>query len=84
MQEMAIDANSAQFSPPLAPAALERTFRAPRAMCAGGFRMPGGITVAPPISQVTEDTLAAIAKAQTTGILESTGIYSYDLSSSSA
>ena len=29
---------------------------------------------------MTEDTLAAIAKAQTTGILESTGIYSYDLS----
>jgi hypothetical protein len=29
---------------------------------------------------ITEDTLAAIAKAQTTGILESTGIYSYDLS----
>jgi len=33
-----------------------------------------------PLSQVTEDTLAAISKAQTTGILESTGIYSYDLS----
>lgn len=32
------------------------------------------------IENVTEDTLAAIAKAQTTGILESTGIYSYDLS----
>jgi hypothetical protein len=29
---------------------------------------------------ITEETLAAIAKAQTTGILESTGIYSYDLS----
>src|ERR1700733_11888878 len=29
---------------------------------------------------ITEDTLDAIAKAQTTGILESTGIYSYDLS----
>jgi hypothetical protein len=29
---------------------------------------------------VSEDTLAAISKAQTTGILESTGIYSYDLS----
>jgi hypothetical protein len=28
---------------------------------------------------ITEETLAAIAKAQTTGILESTGIYSYDL-----
>ena len=33
------------------------------------------------MENVTEDTLAAIAKAQTTGILESTGIYSYDLSS---
>lgn len=33
-----------------------------------------------PLSQVTEESLAAIAKAQTTGILESTGIYSYDLS----
>jgi hypothetical protein len=32
------------------------------------------------IENVTEDTLAAITKAQTTGILESTGIYSYDLS----
>ena len=29
---------------------------------------------------MTEDTLAAISKAQTTGILESTGVYSYDLS----
>jgi hypothetical protein len=29
---------------------------------------------------MTEDTIAAIAKAQTAGILESTGIYSYDLS----
>src|ERR1700733_8901849 len=29
---------------------------------------------------ITEDTLDAIAKAQTTGILESTGVYSYDLS----
>jgi hypothetical protein len=29
---------------------------------------------------ITEETLSAIAKAQTTGILESTGIYSYDLS----
>ena len=29
---------------------------------------------------ITEETLAQIAKAQTTGILESTGIYSYDLS----
>jgi len=36
--------------------------------------------VSAPLSQVTEDTLSAIAKAQTTGILESTGIYSYDLS----
>jgi hypothetical protein len=36
--------------------------------------------VSPPLAQVTEDTLASIAKAQTTGILESTGIYSYDLS----
>ena len=34
-----------------------------------------------PLAQVTEETLANIAKAQTTGILESTGIYSYDLSS---
>jgi hypothetical protein len=32
------------------------------------------------MENVTEETLAAIAKAQTTGILESTGIYSYDLS----
>ena len=32
------------------------------------------------IENVTEETLAAITKAQTTGILESTGIYSYDLS----
>ena len=32
------------------------------------------------LSQVTEETLATIAKAQTTGILEPTGIYSYDLS----
>ena len=36
--------------------------------------------MAPSLGQVTEDTLAAITKAQTTGILESTGIYSYDLS----
>ena len=36
--------------------------------------------MSPPLSQVTEETLANIAKAQTTGILESTGIYSYDLS----
>lgn len=36
--------------------------------------------MAPPLSQVTEDTLAAITKAQTAGIFESTGIYSYDLS----
>ena len=36
--------------------------------------------MSPPLAQVTEDTLASIAKAQTTGILESTGIYSYDLS----
>jgi len=36
--------------------------------------------MAPPLGQMTEDTIAAIAKAQTTGILESTGIYSYDLS----
>ena len=33
-----------------------------------------------PLAQVTEETLANIAKAQTTGILETTGIYSYDLS----
>jgi hypothetical protein len=33
-----------------------------------------------PMGNVTEETLAAIQKAQTTGILESTGIYSYDLS----
>ena len=32
------------------------------------------------IENVTEETLSAISKAQTTGILESTGIYSYDLS----
>ncbi|MCI3277651.1 hypothetical protein [Streptomyces cylindrosporus] len=32
------------------------------------------------LENVTEETLAAIAKAQTTGILQSTGIYSYDLS----
>jgi hypothetical protein len=36
--------------------------------------------MAPPVAEITEETLAAIAKAQTTGILESTGIYSYDLS----
>lgn len=30
--------------------------------------------------QLTEDTLAQISKAQTTGILESTGLWSYDLS----
>jgi hypothetical protein len=36
--------------------------------------------MATPAAQITEDTLAAIAKAQTTGILETTGIYSYDLS----
>lgn len=34
-----------------------------------------------PIENVTEETLAAIAKAQTTGILTNTGFYSYDLSS---
>jgi hypothetical protein len=33
-----------------------------------------------PAQNVTEETLAQIAKAQTTGILESTGFYSYDLS----
>jgi len=32
------------------------------------------------LEDTTEETLAAISKAQTTGILESTGIYSYDLS----
>jgi hypothetical protein len=32
------------------------------------------------IENVTEETLAAIVKAQTTGILETTGLYSYDLS----
>jgi len=31
------------------------------------------------LENVTEETLAAITKAQTTGILESTGAYSYDL-----
>ena len=31
------------------------------------------------LQDTTEETLAAIAKAQTTGILESTGTYSYDL-----
>ena len=36
--------------------------------------------MAPPLAQVTEDTLSAISKAQTGGIYESTGIYSYDLS----
>jgi hypothetical protein len=36
--------------------------------------------VSNPLNDVTEETLAAISKAQTTGILESTGIYSYDLS----
>lgn len=36
--------------------------------------------MAPPMQQLTEETVEAIAKAQTTGILESTGIYSYDLS----
>jgi len=33
-----------------------------------------------PLAEVTEETLDAIAKAQTTGIQESTGIWSYDLS----
>src|ERR1051325_10942983 len=32
------------------------------------------------LEDLSEETLAAIKKAQTTGILESTGIYSYDLS----
>ncbi|MER6350664.1 hypothetical protein ABT186_02110 [Streptomyces sp. NPDC001634] len=32
------------------------------------------------MQNVTEETLAAITKAQTSGILETTGIYSYDLS----
>lgn len=32
------------------------------------------------MQNVTDETLAAIAKAQTSGILETTGIYSYDLS----
>jgi len=32
------------------------------------------------LENVTEETLANIAKAQTTGIMESTGFYSYDLS----
>ena len=32
------------------------------------------------LENVTEETLAAITKAQTSGILESTGFYSYDLS----
>ena len=36
--------------------------------------------MAAPYSQMTEDTIAAITKAQTSGILESTGIWSYDLS----
>jgi hypothetical protein len=36
--------------------------------------------MAPPLAQVTEETLASISKAQTGGIYESTGIYSYDLS----
>lgn len=34
----------------------------------------------PAMQDISEETLAAITKAQTTGILESTGIYSYDLS----
>lgn len=33
-----------------------------------------------PLGNITEETLGAIMKAQTSGILESTGIYSYDLS----
>lgn len=33
-----------------------------------------------PAQQITEETLAAIRKAQTTGIVEATGDYSYDLS----
>ncbi|MEV7770575.1 hypothetical protein [Kitasatospora sp. NPDC086791] len=33
-----------------------------------------------PLGSMTEDTLAAISKAQTSGILNNTGIYSYDLS----
>ena len=32
--------------------------------------------MAPPLAGVTEETLAAITKAQTAGIFESTGIYS--------
>lgn len=34
-----------------------------------------------PLADMTEETLGAIKKAQTSGILESTGFYSYDLSS---
>jgi hypothetical protein len=33
-----------------------------------------------PLANLTEDTLAAISKAQTSGIVTNTGIYSYDLS----
>ena len=33
-----------------------------------------------PAEQISEETLAAIKKAQTTGITEATGLYSYDLS----
>jgi hypothetical protein len=36
--------------------------------------------VSNPLGNITEETLAAITKAQTAGILNNTGIYSYDLS----
>lgn len=47
---------------------------------AGAFRMPEEAYVSPAAQQISEETLDAIAKAQTTGITEGTGIYSYDLS----
>jgi hypothetical protein len=39
-----------------------------------------GVHLTNPMENVTQETLDAIVKAQTTGILETTGIYSYDLS----
>jgi hypothetical protein len=42
--------------------------------------MPRRHILSTALDNVTEETLSAITKAQTTGILENTGIYSYDLS----
>jgi hypothetical protein len=42
--------------------------------------MPGGIAVTAPAQNMSEETLELIKKAQTTGLYESTGLYSFDLS----